>query len=192
MVTERDEQIAVLCVHHAATNIETPRDGSPLSKDDFCFVELRRFIIAQARAQDDDTSTAIGSFCVADKNCVRLCKIASEQDVHQPGLAHGVDFRHVRYRWRQPTIRGDDTHAARPFGHQHAAVRQECERPWIDKSAGDGLDLEVTVGTGEHRISSARIVDNQEYDQRHNEPHTDLPACRFQLCGIAGSSDRAV
>src|SRR5262245_65931979 len=45
VVAERDEQIAVRRLHHAATDIETARDGPFLSKDDFCLVESRRFIV---------------------------------------------------------------------------------------------------------------------------------------------------
>jgi len=143
MVTERDKQIAVRRLHHAATNIETARHGSFLSKDDFRVIEPWRFVFDQARAENGDTTAALGSFCVADKNCVRLGEIAVEQDVHQPGLADGEDFRYVSYRRRQSSVHSDDTHAPRPLGHQQSAVRQECERPWIYESAGDGLDFQI-------------------------------------------------
>ena len=88
VVAERDEQIAILGLHHAATNIEATRDGTLLPKDDRCVIEPRRFVFDQTRAQNGDTAAALGGLGVANKNCVRLREIASEQNVHQSGLAH--------------------------------------------------------------------------------------------------------
>jgi hypothetical protein len=36
------------------------------------------------------------------------------------------------------------------------------------------------------------MADTQEYDQRRDKPHADLPARRGRLCGMTDSSDRAV
>jgi len=57
------------------------------------------------------------------------CEIAAEDHVHQAGLALRVNLRHTGKRRRQLAGARDDAQAAGPFGHQHAAVGQEGERP---------------------------------------------------------------
>ena len=149
MIAERDEQIAVARLHHAAADVQAARDGPALTEDRVHRDQARRpAVLLQLRVRDRDAAAALGGFGVAEVDRAIGCEIAAEHHVHEAGLALRVDLRHAGERRRQLAGARDDAHAAGPLGHQHAAVGQEGERPGMHQAAGERLDGESAGGGG--------------------------------------------
>lgn len=122
MIAQRDEQISVGCLRHAAANIETTRDGTLLPKNYGRSIEPGCFAFDQAGAQNGNAAAAIRRLGVANEDRVRAVEVTCEQYIHEPGLALGVNA------WDVPECGGhlagsrNNTYASGPLGHQHAAI----------------------------------------------------------------------
>ena len=78
---------------------------------------------------------------------VVLRVIRMQDHVHQPALAVRRDLRQACDRLRVQLAVPGDAQAAFAFGHQHAAVRQECERPGMAEAGEDpGNGEAVLIG----------------------------------------------
>ncbi len=141
-------------------------------------------ILLQLPVRDGDAAAAaVRVLGVAEIDGAILFEIAVEHHVHQSGLALCVDFRDAGDRRRQFASARDDAQAAGPLGHQHAAVRQEGERPGMHQPAGHRLDFQLAGGGGEmrHRPSGARR--QQQGGQQQKIAHARLHRSRVNYGG---------
>ena len=169
MIAERDEQIAVARLHHAAADVQAVRDGAALAEDRGHRDQARGpAILLQPPMRDRDAAAALGRLGVAEINRSILFEVAAEHHIHEAGLALRVNSRHAGERRRQLAGARDDAQAAGPFAHQHSAVGQERERPGMHQPAGDDLDRKISGGGGEclrRRSCGARRRQQQRRQQ---------------------------
>jgi hypothetical protein len=144
----------------------------------------RPAVVLQPRAGDRDTAAAaVGALGVAEIDGVIGCEIAAEDHVHQAGLALRVNLQHAGKRRRQLAGARDDAQAAGPFGHQHAAVGQEGERPGMHQAAGDCFDRKLAGGGGENLRRRPGGAHRQQQGQQQNESHARLHRPRVNFAG---------
>jgi hypothetical protein len=113
-----------------------------LREDHLDVVEAGRRAVDQAGARHRGRAAAIAAVTKI-KNLVAGV-IAVEPQVEQAALSARMHRRHAGERRRQRAVARDDAHAAGLLRHQHAAVGQKCEAPWIDQAARDGRDRDRT------------------------------------------------
>jgi hypothetical protein len=138
MIAERHEQIAVGALRDAAGDIVAAGRRPDLAEDDDDAVKPRRIAGVELGARHRDVVAVIGVEAEIDRAVLR--EGAIQRDIEQSGLAAAGDLGHAGQRRRQLAVARDDAHAAGPFGHQHAPVGQESQRPGMHKTAGDGFN----------------------------------------------------
>ena len=143
MLAQRDEQIAVVRLHNAATIVIAGRQRPFLPEDDRDVVEAAVGVV-QPCPRHGGKAAATGTLGEAEIDRLVLGEAAVEHDVVQAALAGRRDLRHALQRRGQLAIRRCDPHAAGPLGHQQPGIRQEDQRPGIDQSACDGLNLKLS------------------------------------------------
>ena len=117
------------------------RQRPVLTEDHLDVVELA--VVGKRRARHRGARAAAGRLGEAEIDHLVLREAAVEHDVVQAALAGRHDLRHALQRRGQLAVRRHDPHAAGPLGHQHAAVRQEGQRPRMRQPSDHGLDLEI-------------------------------------------------
>src|SRR4051794_26355402 len=114
MLAQRDEQIAVVRLHDAATIVIAGRQRPFLPEDDLDVIEPAVGVV-QSCPRYGGTAAATGTLGEAEIDGLVLCVGLVDDDVEQPALARGPDLRHALQRRRKLAFRRDDAHAARPL-----------------------------------------------------------------------------
>ena len=100
--------------------------------------------IAERRRRDRGAgSVVVARFGVTQPDAFVRGVIRIEHDIEQPALAFGEDLRHAGDGRREIPVRIDAAQAARAFGNEESAVGQQCDRPGMFQSRGDGFDAHV-------------------------------------------------
>ena len=68
-----------------------------------------------------------------------------ERDIHETAVAVGSHARHAGDGRRIEHSVADDAQPARPFGDQHATVREERETPRVREALGDDADADLLL-----------------------------------------------
>jgi hypothetical protein len=99
---------------------------------------------------------------------VILREAAVEHGIEQASLARREDFRHAAKRGRERAVLGDETHASKPLGDQHATVGQERQRPGVIQSSRHGLHREVAGGRMENLRAGGRAAAGDQRTGAHD------------------------
>jgi hypothetical protein len=76
---------------------------------------------------------------------VAAAKARVDRDAEQPALAASGNGDPRQRLTTQATVAREQPHAARAFGHQRAAIRQEGDLPWNLETGGDGADARTVA-----------------------------------------------
>src|SRR5436190_21926100 len=118
----------------------TARERAVLAKD---YGKLGKRVLHEPRSRQRRARPAARGLGIAEIDGVIVGKGAIEDHVVQAALTGSKDFWHAGNCGRERAVLAKDTHAARPFAHQEAAIGKECERPWMSEALGKSLDREA-------------------------------------------------
>ena len=162
MVARGEKEIVVRRLHDAAAEMIAARERAFLAEDDLHVVEPGRAFVHQPGAGKRGARAAVHRLGIAEIDGMVLRVAAVEHDVEQAALAGRENLRHAGERGRELAVRGDDAHAPRPLGHQHAAVGQEGERPGMIEARRHGFHREVAGGGPKDLRVGGRAADRDE------------------------------
>ena len=72
----------------------------------------------------------------------RLIELRIEREPQKPRFALREDIVERQRERRSAGSQVEDTHAARPLGHEHAPVGEKLQCPWVDEAFGNRDDLD--------------------------------------------------
>jgi hypothetical protein len=107
-----------------------------------------------------------------------------ERDVHETAVAVGPHAGDTGNRRRIEHSVADDAQPARPFGHQHAAIREEHETPRVREALGDDADANLLLlggiefkrphaqrGHGQSDVRPLSSVTDSKHADDHERDH---------------------
>ena len=111
------------------------------AKDDLQVVEL---VAIQYAARNFGTDAIVVACRVRDVDQLVVGELGMQRDIHQSALSKRGDGRQAFYRSRfKFEILADHAQSACSLGHQHAAIGQKRQAPWMLQTRGELRDADA-------------------------------------------------